>query len=139
VIVTEDGFLQANIHSFIETDDRVTLVLKFLDEAILELDNMDGLVSSYKIHLNASRRLVFHGAKCNLTPPRLSMRIYHLSSRKTEAFKYRLRINVHCSVNLNNSWCVYSCFYSLLLNIRLAEDRTSWTRGNDDLDTRLIT
>ncbi|KAI0249489.1 exocyst complex component Sec3-domain-containing protein [Lactifluus subvellereus] len=33
----------ANIHSFIETDDRVTLVLKFLDEAILELDNMDSL------------------------------------------------------------------------------------------------
>ncbi|KAI0286899.1 exocyst complex component Sec3-domain-containing protein [Russula aff. rugulosa BPL654] len=44
---------KANIHSFIETDDRVTLVLKFLDEAINELDNMDGLVSSYKIHLNA--------------------------------------------------------------------------------------
>lgn len=47
-------FLQANVHSFIETDDRVTLVLGFLDEAINELDNMDGLVSSYKIHLNAS-------------------------------------------------------------------------------------
>jgi hypothetical protein len=44
---------KANIHSFTETDDRVTLVLKFLDEAILELDNMDSLVSSYKIHLNA--------------------------------------------------------------------------------------
>ncbi|KAI0307681.1 exocyst complex component Sec3-domain-containing protein [Multifurca ochricompacta] len=44
---------KANIHSFIETDDRVTLVLKFLDEAILELDNMESLVSSYKIHLNA--------------------------------------------------------------------------------------
>jgi exocyst complex component 1 len=47
-------FFQANVHSFIETDDRVTLVLNFLDEAINELDNMDGLVSSYKIHLNAS-------------------------------------------------------------------------------------
>ncbi|KAI0005577.1 exocyst complex component Sec3-domain-containing protein [Russula compacta] len=34
---------KANIHSFIETDDRVTLVLKYLDEAILELDSMDGL------------------------------------------------------------------------------------------------
>ncbi|KAI0305016.1 exocyst complex component Sec3-domain-containing protein [Russula brevipes] len=34
---------KANIHSFIETDDRVMLVLKFLDEAILELDNMDSL------------------------------------------------------------------------------------------------
>jgi len=54
VMVTINSFLQANIHSFVETDDRVTLVLKFLDEAILELDNMDSLVSSYKIHLNAS-------------------------------------------------------------------------------------
>ncbi len=54
VTTTVNDFFQANIHSFIETDDRVTLVLKFLDEAILELDNMDGLVSSYKIHLNAS-------------------------------------------------------------------------------------
>lgn len=44
---------KANIHSFIESDDRVALVLNFLDEAILELDNMDSLVSSYKIHLNA--------------------------------------------------------------------------------------
>ncbi|KAH9982337.1 exocyst complex component Sec3-domain-containing protein [Lactifluus volemus] len=47
----------ANIHSFIETDDRVAQVLKFLDDAILELDNMDSLVSSYKIHLNASQLL----------------------------------------------------------------------------------
>ncbi|KAI0322704.1 exocyst complex component Sec3-domain-containing protein [Amylostereum chailletii] len=44
---------KANIHSFIESDDRVNLVLKYLDEAILELDGMDSLVSSYKIHLNA--------------------------------------------------------------------------------------
>lgn len=44
---------KANIHSFIESDDRVGLVLKYLDEAIAELDNMDSLVSSYKIHLNA--------------------------------------------------------------------------------------
>ena len=36
----------------------MTLVLKFLDEAILELDNMDSLVSSYKIHLNASQLFI---------------------------------------------------------------------------------
>lgn len=47
-----DLSFQANIHSFIESDDRVGLVLKYLDEAIAELDNMDSLVSSYKIHLN---------------------------------------------------------------------------------------
>ncbi|RDB28442.1 Exocyst complex component 1 [Hypsizygus marmoreus] len=43
---------KANIHSFLESDDRIGIVLNFLDEAISELDNMDSLVSSYKIHLN---------------------------------------------------------------------------------------
>ncbi|KAF8917639.1 exocyst complex component Sec3-domain-containing protein [Mucidula mucida] len=44
---------KANIHSFLESDDRIGVVLKFMDEAITELDNMGSLVSSYKIHLNA--------------------------------------------------------------------------------------
>lgn len=26
--------------------------MKYMDEAITELDNMDGLISTYKIHLN---------------------------------------------------------------------------------------
>ena len=45
---------QANIHSFIESDDRVNIVLKFLEDAIGELDSMDSIISSYKIHLNVS-------------------------------------------------------------------------------------
>lgn len=45
---------QANIHSFLESDDRINIVIKYLDEAIGQLDNMDSLVSSYKIHLNVS-------------------------------------------------------------------------------------
>ncbi|KAI0715395.1 exocyst complex component Sec3-domain-containing protein [Earliella scabrosa] len=44
---------KANIHSFIESDDRIVTVLKFLDDAIAELDTMESVVSSYKIHLNA--------------------------------------------------------------------------------------
>ncbi|KAJ6509372.1 exocyst complex component Sec3-domain-containing protein [Mycena vitilis] len=44
---------KANIHSFLESDDLIDVVLKYMDEAVLELDNMDSLVSSYKIHLNA--------------------------------------------------------------------------------------
>ncbi|KAI0328157.1 hypothetical protein GY45DRAFT_1326692 [Cubamyces sp. BRFM 1775] len=44
---------KANIHSFIESDDRVLTVLKYLDDAITELDTMQSVVSSYKIHLNA--------------------------------------------------------------------------------------
>ncbi|KAG6887860.1 hypothetical protein C0995_012111 [Termitomyces sp. Mi166 len=43
---------KANIHSFLEFDDRISTVLKYLDEGVSELDNMDSLVSSYKIHLN---------------------------------------------------------------------------------------
>ncbi|KAJ3575972.1 hypothetical protein NP233_g733 [Leucocoprinus birnbaumii] len=44
---------KANIHSFLESDDRINTVMKFMDDALAELDNLDGLISSYKIHLNA--------------------------------------------------------------------------------------
>ncbi|KZT02419.1 uncharacterized protein LAESUDRAFT_730167 [Laetiporus sulphureus 93-53] len=44
---------KANIYSFIESDDRVNVVLKYIDEAIMELEGMDSVLSSYKIHLNA--------------------------------------------------------------------------------------
>ncbi|KAJ3532638.1 hypothetical protein NM688_g7392 [Phlebia brevispora] len=43
---------KANIHSFIESDDRVNIVVKFLEDAIGELDSMESIISSYKIHLN---------------------------------------------------------------------------------------
>ncbi|KAK0198289.1 exocyst complex component Sec3-domain-containing protein [Armillaria mellea] len=44
---------KANIHSFLESDDRIGIVLKYMDEAITELDSMGSLIQSYKIHLNA--------------------------------------------------------------------------------------
>ncbi|KAF4623518.1 hypothetical protein D9613_002135 [Agrocybe pediades] len=44
---------KANIHSFLESDDRVAVVMKYMDDALAELDNMDSLISTYKIHLNA--------------------------------------------------------------------------------------
>ncbi|KAH7885936.1 exocyst complex component Sec3-domain-containing protein [Phlebopus sp. FC_14] len=44
---------KANIHSFLESDDRVNIVIKYLDEAIEEIGAIDSLMSSYKIHLNA--------------------------------------------------------------------------------------
>lgn len=43
---------KANIHSFLESDDRIGMVVKFLDDSIEEIDRMDSLVQSYKIHLN---------------------------------------------------------------------------------------
>jgi hypothetical protein len=43
---------KANIHSFLETDDRIATVLKFVDDAITELNSLDGQVTSYKIQLN---------------------------------------------------------------------------------------
>ncbi|KAL4241693.1 SEC3 family protein [Abortiporus biennis] len=44
---------KANIHSFIESDDRVNIVLQYLDDALAELESLDSIVASYKIHLNA--------------------------------------------------------------------------------------
>ncbi|KAG8738462.1 hypothetical protein FRC10_006808 [Ceratobasidium sp. 414] len=44
---------KANIHSFVESDDRLALVLKFIDDALGELNDMDSMISSYKVHLNA--------------------------------------------------------------------------------------
>ncbi|KLO20758.1 hypothetical protein SCHPADRAFT_816552 [Schizopora paradoxa] len=44
---------RANIHSFLESDDRISTVMQYLDEAITELDGMESTLSSYKIHLNA--------------------------------------------------------------------------------------
>lgn len=44
---------KANIHSFVESDDRVALVMNLLEEAITEVNAMESLISSYKIHLNA--------------------------------------------------------------------------------------
>ncbi|QRW06016.1 Exocyst complex component Sec3 [Ceratobasidium sp. AG-Ba] len=44
---------KANIHSFVESDDRLALVLKFIDDALGELNDMDSMIQSYKVHLNA--------------------------------------------------------------------------------------
>ncbi|KAG8912226.1 hypothetical protein FRC01_005215, partial [Tulasnella sp. 417] len=44
---------KANIHSFLESDDRVAIVLKYIDDAIKELDEMDGFISAYKVQLNS--------------------------------------------------------------------------------------
>ncbi|TFK30812.1 exocyst protein [Coprinopsis marcescibilis] len=44
---------KANVHSFLESDDRIGIVMKYLEDAITELDSMNSLISSYKIHLNA--------------------------------------------------------------------------------------
>jgi hypothetical protein len=52
---------QANIHSFVESDDRVALVMNLLEEAITEVDAMDSLISSYKIHLNVR---LYHKTGC---------------------------------------------------------------------------
>ncbi|KZT54682.1 hypothetical protein CALCODRAFT_377065 [Calocera cornea HHB12733] len=43
---------KANVHSFVESDDRIQLVMGFLDDAIRELDDMEMMVQSYKIQLN---------------------------------------------------------------------------------------
>ncbi len=38
-------------------------MLKFLDDAISELDTMESVVSSYKIHLNVRRDVPYDGSQ----------------------------------------------------------------------------
>lgn len=40
------------MYSFLESDDRIAKVLGYIDDALRELDEMEGSVSAYKIHLN---------------------------------------------------------------------------------------
>lgn len=44
--------IQANIHAFLESDDRISQVLGHIDEALLELDDIDLQITSYKMQLN---------------------------------------------------------------------------------------
>ncbi|GHJ89203.1 hypothetical protein NliqN6_5605 [Naganishia liquefaciens] len=43
----------ANIHAFLESDDRIATVLSGIDEALLELDAMDTKIMAYKLQLTA--------------------------------------------------------------------------------------
>ncbi|KAG8937030.1 hypothetical protein FRC03_004096 [Tulasnella sp. 419] len=44
---------KANIHSFLESDERVAAVLNYINGALVELDELESRISSYKVHLNA--------------------------------------------------------------------------------------
>ena len=46
--------LQASIHAIMESDDRVTFVIKHLDDALAELDKMDLMMGLYKTQLSVS-------------------------------------------------------------------------------------
>jgi exocyst complex component 1 len=46
------------MYSFVEADDRVTTVLTFIEEAMKEIEEMDGSINSYNIHLNVSSGFV---------------------------------------------------------------------------------
>lgn len=49
-----DGLVlsQASIHAIMESDDRVTFVIKHLDDALAELDKMDSTIGLYKTQLS---------------------------------------------------------------------------------------
>ncbi|KAJ9110665.1 hypothetical protein QFC19_001494 [Naganishia cerealis] len=43
----------ANIHAFLESDDRIAAVLNGIDQTLLELDSMDANITAYKMHLSS--------------------------------------------------------------------------------------
>lgn len=46
--------VQASIHAIMESDDRVTAVIKHLEDALLDLDKMDSMIGMYRTQLNVS-------------------------------------------------------------------------------------
>ena len=87
-------FLKANIHSFLESDDRLALLMKCMDEAISEIDNMESLISTYKIHLNVRNPLRIYACSPHF-PSRQSTTIFFISNPRTRDYKYKHRIKEH--------------------------------------------
>lgn len=50
----------ANIFAIIESDDRVALVVKHMEEALADLDMMDSMIAGFKVQLNARADDISH-------------------------------------------------------------------------------
>ncbi|CCF54677.1 hypothetical protein NDA11_006208 [Ustilago hordei] len=50
----------ANIHAIIESDDRVALVVKHMEEALADLDMMDSMIAGFKVQLNSRADDISH-------------------------------------------------------------------------------
>nr|CDI52043.1 related to Exocyst complex component Sec3 [Melanopsichium pennsylvanicum 4] len=50
----------ANIHAIIESDDRVALVVKHMEEALADLGMMDSMIASFKVQLNSRADDISH-------------------------------------------------------------------------------
>ena len=101
------SFSQANIHSFLESDDRIAKVVHYLDDAIQELDSMETTISSYKIHLNVSRSIYprLYKPFTMIPSPRLSGMILPTFNLSGEVCKCRIKTRRFSSMNSRNSWC----------------------------------
>ena len=77
------------MYSFVESDDRVAIVLKYIEEAVKELDEMDALVQSYKIHLNVSGPL----RHCFMLIQYYSQlrKIFRISKGRIRVFRFKRR------------------------------------------------
>ena len=78
------------MYSFVESDDRVAIVLKYIEEAVKELDEMDALVQSYKIHLNVSGGPLRY---CFMLTQYYSplRKIFRISKGRIRVFKFKRR------------------------------------------------
>lgn len=50
----------ANIHAIIESDDRVALVVKHMEQALADLDMMDSMIAGFKVQLNSRADDISH-------------------------------------------------------------------------------
>ena len=91
---------KANIHAFLESDDRIAQVLGHIDEALLELEDIDLQITGYRMQLNV-RIDCSRGRKLM---SRRSLMTSRTSSLRTEVCRSRPRISKHCWMSCASSW-----------------------------------
>lgn len=86
----------ANIHAFLESDDRIDQVLVHIDDALLELDELDAQLAGYRMQLSVS----FHKKR---TDGRSYPRTLNILRVKIVVCRFRPRISTHSSMKFANS------------------------------------
>lgn len=82
-------------------------MLKYLDDALKELDSLDSVISSYKIHLNVGICAYLPTTNPNNTRNRLSVKISRTFNLKIVVCRFRLRTRGLCLANLKSCLYVY--------------------------------
>lgn len=86
----------AGIHAIIESDDRVNDVVKYLDNALAEVDRMDQMLTLYRTHLNVSSSSSIEITTLITCMSRPCQMTSTTSSRRARVFRSNRATREHC-------------------------------------------